>query len=96
MKTIAFWYFEKSSQESWTEEIVVHHLLTMLEELVEALRNKDIPMYFMPRVNLLQNVDDDAFLTLVEKLSYVSSNFTIMCKAVDNSNIFRQFSTDTE
>ena len=96
LKTIAFWHFEKSSQESWTEETIVHHLLTMLEELAEALRNRDIPMYFMPRVNLLQNVDDiDVFLALVEKISYVSSNFTIMCKAVDNSNIFRKFSTLT-
>ena len=68
----------------------------MLEELVEALGKRDIPMYIMPNVNLLQNVDDEAFLALVEKLSYVSSNFTVMCKAVDNSNIFRQFSTHTE
>ena len=45
LKTIAFWHFKKSSQESWTEETVVHHLLTMLEDLTEALRNRDIPMY---------------------------------------------------
>jgi hypothetical protein len=31
LKTIAFWYFEKTSQESWTEETLVHHLVTLLE-----------------------------------------------------------------
>ena len=35
LKTIAFWHFEKTSQESWTVETLVHHLITLLEELAK-------------------------------------------------------------
>ncbi|CAB4035847.1 Hypothetical predicted protein [Paramuricea clavata] len=31
LKTIAFWHFEKTLQESWTEETLVHHLVALLE-----------------------------------------------------------------
>ncbi|CAB4026171.1 Hypothetical predicted protein, partial [Paramuricea clavata] len=51
LKTIAFWYFEKTSQESWTEETLVHHLVTVLEQLADALRIQNLPMYFMPKAN---------------------------------------------
>lgn len=36
LKTIAFWYFEKTSQELWSQDTVVHHLVALLEELAEA------------------------------------------------------------
>jgi hypothetical protein len=84
-KTIAFWHFEKSSQESWTEETSVHHLVTLLEELAEALRMQYLPMYFMPKFNLLQDVDDpELMLDLMERISQLSHNFTAMSEAVDN------------
>jgi hypothetical protein len=85
LKTIAFWHFEKSSQESWTEETSVHHLVTLLEELAEALRMQYLPMYFMPKFNLLQDVDDpELMLDLMERISQLSHNFTAMSEAVDN------------
>jgi hypothetical protein len=83
LKTIAFWHFEKSSQESWTVETLVHHLITLLEELAEALRMQNLPMYFMPKFNLLQDVDDpEITLELMEKISQLSHNFSAMSKAV--------------
>ena len=68
LKTVAFWHFEKTSQESWNEETLVHHLVTLLEELAEALKIQHLPMYFMPKVNLFENTDKpDVTLNLVEK-----------------------------
>ena len=84
LKTIAFWHFEKSSQQSWTEETVVHHLLTLFEELAEALRIRDIPMYFMPKVNLLQDVTSNALLDIVEKISSITSDIPGICEALDD------------
>ena len=51
LKTIAFWHFEKTSQKSWTEETLVHHLVALLQEFAEVLRIQNLPMYFMPKFN---------------------------------------------
>ncbi len=89
LKTVAFWYFEKSPREIWTEETLVHHLVALLQELAEAFRVKNLPMYFMPKVNLLRDVDDpEVTLSLMEKISQLSHNYSVMCDAVNNSNTF--------
>ena len=67
LKTIAFWYFEKTSKEMWTEETIVHHLVTLLEELAETIRIQNLPMYFMPKVNLLKYNDPEVILDLADK-----------------------------
>ena len=83
LKTIAFWHFEKTCQESWTEESIVHHLVTLLEELANALRVQYLPMYFMPKVNLLREVNDpEVTLELVEKILELTHNFFAMSEAV--------------
>ena len=85
LKTIAFWYFEKKSQESWSDENAVHHLVALLDQLAEALRTQHLPMYFMPKVNLFQHVDDpEAPLELSEKISQLSRNSAAMSDAVKN------------
>ena len=90
LKTISFWHFEKTSQESWTEDTLVHHLVTLLEELAEALRIQSLPMYFMPKVNLFQDVDDpEATMDLMEKISQLSRNYSAMSEAVNNKNTLK-------
>ena len=84
LKTIAFWHLEKSSRQSWTEETIVHHLLTMLEELAEGLRTRDIPMYFMPKVNLLQDIAPSALVDMVEKIASISFDLRGICEALDD------------
>ena len=56
LKTIAFWHVEKTTQDSWTEDNVVSHLLSLIEEFAEALKKGNLPMYFLPKYNLLENV----------------------------------------
>ncbi|CAB4029825.1 Hypothetical predicted protein, partial [Paramuricea clavata] len=88
LKTIAFWHFEKTSMEFWTKETLVHHLVTLLHELAEALRIQNLPMYFMPKVNLLQEVDDPAvMLNLLENISQLSLNFSAMSEAINTASI---------
>ncbi|CAB3985967.1 Hypothetical predicted protein [Paramuricea clavata] len=90
LKTIAFWHFEKSSQKSWTEETLVHHLVTLLQEFAEALRIQNLPMYFMPKFNLLQDVDDpEVTLDLMEKISQLAHNFSAISEAVHNCNTLK-------
>ena len=88
LKTIAFWHFEKTSKEFWTKETLVHHIVTLLHELAEALRVQNLPMYFMPKVNLLQEVDDPAvMLNLIENFSQLSLNFSAMSEAINTASI---------
>ena len=83
LKTIAFWYFEKTSQESWSEETVVLHLVALLEELAEALRRQHLPIYFMPKVNLLQDVDHELSFHVMEKILKLSHNFSALFEALE-------------
>ena len=58
LKTIAFWHIEKTTQDSWTEDNVVSHLLSLIEEFAEALRKGNLPMYFLPKYNILEKVEN--------------------------------------
>ena len=93
MKTVAFWHFEKTSQESWNDETLVHHLVTLLEDLAEAFKIQHLPKYFMPKVNLLEDIGDpDVTLHVVEKILGLSTNYDAMSDAVKNSlNFKKQF-----
>ena len=82
LKTIAFWYFEETSPEFWTEESTVHHLVTLLEKLQNALRYQNLPMYFMPKVNLLQNLNDpEVAIDLMGKIYALSQDFSAMAES---------------
>ena len=73
LKTIAFWHFEKTAQDSFTEETVVTHLVLLLQELAEALIKLELPMYFMPKVNLLKGVEDyEGVVDTAEKIFHLS------------------------
>ena len=87
LKTITFWYLEKTSKEMWTEKTIVHHLVTLLEELAEALRIQNIPMYFMPKVNLLKYNDPEVTLDLADKILQFCQNFSAMSEALKDLDI---------
>jgi hypothetical protein len=83
LKTIALWYFEKTPPEVWTEEFIVHHLVTLLEELQNALKHHNLPMYFMPKVNLFRKIEEPEFaIDLIENISKLSRNFSAMSEAI--------------
>ena len=83
LKTIAFWHYEKTAQDSFTEETVVTHLVLLLQELAEALIKIELPMYFMPKVNLLKDVEDyeDAVDT-AEKIFHLSRDYVAITHTV--------------
>ena len=83
LKTIAFWHFEKTAQDSFSEETVVTHLVLLLQELAEALMKLELPMYFMPKVNLLKSLEDyeDAVDT-AEKIFHLSRDYVAITHTV--------------
>ena len=92
LKTIALLHFEKTSPESWTEETLVHHVVALLDELAEALRMQYLAMYFMPKVNILQKIDDpEVALELVERILQISRNFCAISTAVKSISPSRYF-----
>lgn len=58
LKTIVLWYCEKSGPRGWSENTVVIHLLSLIDDLIMALRERTLPMYFMPKYNLLEHMED--------------------------------------
>ena len=85
LKTIAFWYFEKRMQDSFTEETVVTHLVLLLQDLAEALRYRELPMYFMPKVNLFKNIENSLeAVDIAEKIEELSNNFGLVIKGIEN------------
>ena len=85
LKTIAFWHFERTIQDSITEQTVVIHLILLLQELAEALRTRELPMYFMPKVNLFENVENpEEAIDIAEKIEKLSHDFPLVVIAIEN------------
>ena len=85
LKTIAFWYFEKTAQESFGEEDVAICLTLLLQDLADALRIRELPMYFMPKVNLFRNIEiPEEAIDISEKIRSLSNNFPLLIEALDN------------
>ena len=92
LKTIAFWCFEKTAHEVWNQEAVVHQLVALLEELAKAFRIQSLPMYFMPNVNLLKDVEPELALDISEKITKLSRNPYAMTKAIHNNTALKEVS----
>lgn len=58
LKTIVLWYCEKTEPKDWTNDTVVSHLLSLIDDLINALKKRTLPMYFMPKYNLLEQMED--------------------------------------
>ena len=85
LKTIAFWYFEKTKQDSFTEETVATHLVLLIQELAECLRSRELPMYFMPKVNLFKHVENpEEAIDIAEKIKSLSQDFPLLIKGLEN------------
>ena len=96
LKTIAFWYFEKKKQNSFTEETVATHLVLLLQELAECLRSRELPMYFMPKVNLFKDVENpEEAIDTAEKIKSLSQDFPLLIKGLENitCGFVQQFGT---
>jgi hypothetical protein len=80
LKTIVLWYCEKSNQRDWTEERVVGHLLSLIDDLIIALKESNLPMYFMPKYNLMEQIKDGK--EIAEKISDMRFNLCLITEAI--------------
>jgi hypothetical protein len=80
LKTIVLWYCEKSNQRDWTEERVVGHLLSLIDDLIIALKESNLPMYFMPKYNLMEQIKDGK--EIAEKISDMRFNLSLITEAI--------------
>ena len=81
LKTIMLWYCEKSKPEEWTEDTVVSHLLLLIDDLTFALKEKKLPMYFMPKYNLMEQVEEDS-TQIVEQITELRFNLNLITEAI--------------
>lgn len=100
LKTIVLWHCEKTRTEDWSEDTIVSHLLVLIDDLVTALRENNLPMYFMPKYNLLQtNEDGTSVADKIEALRHDISKITEAVNkqepgsgssGIENSSIIRK------
>ena len=60
LKTLFFWFCENSSKESWTAQNLGKLWLRFLDSVIESLENNEIPHYFVPSYNLLEDKTQNA------------------------------------
>ena len=92
LKTIVFWHVENSQENSWSKNDghAVVHLLSLLDELAQALQNQFLPMYFLPKFNLLKNVENvEELETVAKRLAKLSKNIPDIIDAVKNNSCVR-------
>ena len=80
LKTIVLWYCEKSDPIDWTKERVVDHLLSLIDDLILALNEKNLPMYFMPKYNLMERFEETT--EAVEQMTELRFNINMITKAI--------------
>ncbi len=80
LKTIFLWYCEKSDPRDWTEKRTVVHLLSLIDDLAFALKERNLPMYFMPKYNLLEQMEDST--KVVEKIAELRFNIDLITEAI--------------
>ncbi len=86
-KSLVFWHVENSQENSWSKNDghAVVHLLSLLDELAQALQNQFLPMYFLPKFNLLKDVENKEELeTVAKRLAKLSKNIPDILDAVKN------------
>ena len=80
LKTIVLWYCEKSDPMDWNEGKIVDHLLSLIDDLISKLNDKNLPMYFMPKYNLIEGLDD--ITQAVKQMTEVRLNLNLITKAI--------------
>lgn len=81
LKTLVLWHCEKTRTTDWSEDTIVSHLLALIDELVTALRKKNLPMYFMPKYNLLQISEDGA--SVADKIDVLRHDILKITEAIN-------------
>ena len=57
LKTAMFWFCENLPEDSWTIQNIGIQWLKLLHSIIDSLKNKKLPMYFVPTYNLLDDKD---------------------------------------
>ena len=96
LKTLLFWHAEKFTEDSWAEDDLVKHLFVLLDELAHALKTHFLPMYFLPKCNLLGEVEDlEEMEKISEKIVELSKNVPAIITAIDELANFGKVDTES-
>lgn len=67
MKTIFFYTLDKTGSD-WKKSERAHNILGLLQSLAEALKLRSLPVYFEPRLNTLERMDEETAAKLEKKV----------------------------
>ena len=85
------WYCQKSDPKEWNEDTLVFHFLSLIGELVQALKEQNLPMYFMPKYNSMKYIEGGS--DVAQKIDKLRFNLPLITNAItsEEPNIVEWF-----
>ncbi|XP_021355506.1 protein MB21D2-like isoform X2 [Mizuhopecten yessoensis] len=74
LKTVLFWELEKHPMEFWEIGNIEECFLCLFDSLIECLRRRNCPSFWIENHNLLQDCDEDEIAELLFVLQRIRSN----------------------
>ena len=68
LKTIFFWALERIPCSQWTSDKHAFRVLDLLDDLIYQLAEKHLPHYFIPELNLFENIAENDYKTIVQEI----------------------------
>ena len=87
LKTIMLHEFESHHPCQWTNENLLPCLLNALRRLNVFLENKKCPHYFLPGINLFENITDEVSYTIRKDISLFLDNPEVALEKLLNNRV---------
>ena len=95
-KTLMFWTCEKYPPDNllWetSKSSIVHALTFLFKELLESFEEKHLSYYFLPQINIIENISDELVLKIIVQIKFILSDV----KSYIPNNVDKVVDTCTE
>ena len=77
LKTVFFWACEEQTADFWNSEEIDKCVFSVLDLLIDWFMRASIPHYFIPEINLLMDIKEDALQNTVKELKQIRRDIQI-------------------
>ncbi len=71
LKTVFMWTLERIPERFWTKHTIGERFLTLMDTLIQFVAAANLPMYFIPDLNLLDGIDNNELNITVNQLIHI-------------------------
>ncbi|KAH3706811.1 uncharacterized protein LOC127858292 [Dreissena polymorpha] len=70
-KTVFFWVVEETKPSFWNEENLMNAVLKMLDRMIDCIKKRFLPLYFVRTQNLITSKHEEAIEKALEKIKII-------------------------